>query len=348
MKPLQLGLISTLTLPLALGAVRRDLQRRNVEVAQIDESDRIDRERQAILFHPADSDFEDIFRCTPTTGKHLTLNRDGTFAACCAPGQRLLGTPETAFDCCADGHELVGSYHTGYQCCPRGQSYDGVRCGSLCRNGKVMIDGECVCPRGTVAAADGTCKRPVGCDSGIITGKCYVFKMENGRTFGYDTGQSYYSAADHSNQHRLGKFKLCKNEGCTVGSSVDPDDAIHIKDTQGTLLRSSETQSDQWLNKASDGNHIGRTPRYNEAGAFTITKWSCGKYCLGGSEHGVSYACPSDTPSITFTVDKQACTPLEIIEVPCDIRAVDNNCMWEKTAGSCGPGGSNSCHCPKS
>ncbi|OTA70605.1 hypothetical protein K449DRAFT_393597 [Hypoxylon sp. EC38] len=348
----------SLLLTFAFAAIRTDLQRKNVEVAEIDKNAHIDQENHEIVFREG-NDFEDVFRCTKGSGKRLTFNADRSFAACCAPGQRLLGSLDTAFDCCADGHVLTGTDRTGYRCCPTGLSYDGIRCSALCKNGKVMVDGKCICPPGTAPTADGGCKRPTGCDSGITTdssikkanhmiGTCYLFKMENGHTFGYDSGQLYYSAADHSNQHRFGKFKFCKNERCAAGSSVDPNDAIRIKDIQGTITQSSETQGNRWLNKASDGNHVGRTTRYEDAGLFTITKWSCGKYCLGGYEDGISYACPSETPSITFTTDRQACTPVEIIEVPCDIHALENNCMWEKTPGACGPGNSDSCQCSKS
>ncbi|KAK6950787.1 hypothetical protein Daesc_007312 [Daldinia eschscholtzii] len=348
MKPLRLGLLFYSSgIPFAFGAVRRDLNKRNVEVAQIDRDSHIDQRTQEILFKEPNSDFEDVFRCVKNTGKRLTFDANHVFVACCAPGQRLHGTPETAFDCCADGHDIAGSHHTGYRCCPTGQSYDGYRCGGTCGNGKVMVNGRCVCPAGTTPTADGDCRGPIGCDSGITTGKCYVFKMENGHTFGYDNGQSYYSAADHSNQHRPGRFKFCGNEACTPGHSINPNDQVRIKDIQGTASQSSESQDNQWLNGASDGNHIGRTTAYSDSGVFTLTKWSCGKYCLGGYGKGVSYACPSETPSITFTLDRQACTPIEIIEVPCDIHMVENNCMWEKEPGSCGPGDSNNCRCSK-
>ncbi|OTB09181.1 hypothetical protein M426DRAFT_34099, partial [Hypoxylon sp. CI-4A] len=260
-----------------------------------------------------------------------TWNADKTFLACCIPGHRLLGDIHTAFDCCADGHSLTGNDRTGYRCCPVGQSYDGYQCGSVCKHGRIMVDGECVCPPGTSPAADGGCKGPVGCDSGLTTaGTCYAFKTENGHTFGYDSRQLYYSAADHSNQHRLGKFKFCKNERCTADNSVNPNDAVHIQDIQGIISHSS---GPRWLSKVADGTHIGRTPRYEDSGLFSITKWSCGKYCFGGYEEGVSYH--SDTYPLTFTADKQACIPVEIMEVPCDIHAIENNCMWEKAPGAC-------------
>jgi len=40
----------------------------------------------------------------------------------------------------------------------------------------------------------------------------------------------------------------------------------------------------------------------------------------------------------TFTsLDDQSCVPLTILEVPCDIRDVANNCIWEKKKNQCGP-----------
>ncbi|KAI2624967.1 hypothetical protein GGR54DRAFT_629423 [Hypoxylon sp. NC1633] len=329
-------LVLSLGLPPALGAIRRDLNSKNVQVAEIDKHARINEEKQEILFENRDSDFVDSMWCSKRSGKRLTFSADRVFVACCAPGQKLLGTLLTAFDCCDEGHDLVGSDKTGYRCSP------------VCSNGKTMMLGRCVCPPGMTETADGGCKWPsVDCDSGITTGKCYIIKMENGQTFGYDSESLWYSADDNSYHHRLGKFQFCKDERCATDLSVNPSDAIRIKDIQGTSARTSELQGNQWLNTASSGKHIGRTQRYQDAGSFAITKWSCGKYCLGGLQDGVSLARTNNVPSITFTDDEQTCTPVEIIHVPCDVRAVENNCFWEKLPGTCGPGNSNSCHCPK-
>lgn len=39
----------------------------------------------------------------------------------------------------------------------------------------------------------------------------------------------------------------------------------------------------------------------------------------------------------TFTtLDDQSCIPLTLLEVPCDIRAAANNCIWDSEADQCG------------
>lgn len=122
-----------------------------------------------------DPDCPDGLDCTTTktcskTGYTPSLSEDKKYFACCAKGQRLLGSPDTAFDCCADGHDLVGSSKTGYHCCPTGFAYDGKQCKKLCENGKALVDGKCVCPKGTTETSDGTCEKkpdePGKCDDG--------------------------------------------------------------------------------------------------------------------------------------------------------------------------------------
>lgn len=107
----------------------------------------------------------------PGTGP--VLSADKKYFACCLPGQRLLGSPETAFDCCADGHDLAGSPQTGYHCCPSGYTFDGQQCKQQCKNGKLLVNGQCVCPEGAVQAEDGNCqvRQKALCTSGLESGE---------------------------------------------------------------------------------------------------------------------------------------------------------------------------------
>ena len=175
MKYLYLGLLATsIHLPFTSAAVRRDLQQKNVPVAEIDDTTIIDENAQECVFPSPGTDFEDTFRCSKASGKKLTFSADKKFVACCAESQKLVGSPDTAFDCCGGGHDLAGSAATGYRCCPTGQIYDGKVCkpaDPVCKNGKTLVDGKCVCPAGKVEAADGSCEKPDECDSGIVTGK---------------------------------------------------------------------------------------------------------------------------------------------------------------------------------
>jgi hypothetical protein len=162
-----------------------------------------------IKYHDPDS--RPGLRCTRTEvcaapGTRPTLSTNKKYFACCLDGQHLLGSPETAFDCCADGHDLAGSPETGYHCCPTGYDFDGRLCKpkpvTTCKNGKVMVNGQCVCPEGTTDAADGSCQprfQPVTtCKNGkvMVNGQCVC---PEGTT----------DAADGSCQPRFQPRSLC-------------------------------------------------------------------------------------------------------------------------------------------
>ncbi|KJK86476.1 hypothetical protein H633G_09667, partial [Metarhizium anisopliae BRIP 53284] len=195
----------------------------------------------------------------------------------------------------------------------------------------------------------GWCQSPETCSSGVDTGKCYLFKMENGQYLGYDSrpGVKAYTAGQDSATHHMGKFRFCKDQNCTRGCAVNPGEGFAILDIHGASNTGAEANN--FLDAKPNGGHIGKTPDYSAAGRFTITKWTCGKYCLGGAgNQGVGPTCPSLEPALTFnTLDAQSCLPLTLVEVPCDVRDRKNNCRWDKTPGSCGPGDSSHCHCNK-
>jgi hypothetical protein len=99
-----------------------------------------------------------------------------------------------------------------------------------------------------------------------------------------------------------------------------------------------------WLNNAANGIHIGLTPDFAMAGHFSITKWTCGKYCLGGFTAGVGPACPALTPGMSFVANNPtSCMELELEEVPCDLKSDANNCMWD--CGDCGKTGCGKTEC---
>jgi hypothetical protein len=189
----------------------------------------------------------------------------------------------------------------------------------VCRNGKILKDGMCVCPSDTIEN-DGTCVpiRPVpgDCSSGIEagkclilgflavqtderTGKCYTWTFPNGERFGYNAN-GWYTASKESRHQQFGKFKLCKDERCLPGA-INPGDGFSAQDLHGQAngknpISSSRYNSNhsiggqntgQWLDAKQNGGHIGKTPTYDKAGKFTITKWPCGKYCLGGFGAGL-------------------------------------------------------------
>ncbi|GKZ28428.1 hypothetical protein AbraIFM66950_007096 [Aspergillus brasiliensis] len=330
MKSLSLSLVTTIFLSTASLATAKTYTT-NVPVKEIQGSSSI--HGNSITW--VEGGFKTSIDCDDQgDNKKLSLSDNKKYAGCCLPGQRLLGSPETAFDCCAEGHDLAGSKDTGYTCCPEGQTYDGDTCQApepVCENGKVLKNGECACPKGTKEDEDGTCV-PAKCSSGLETGKCYTFRGDNGKLLGY--GGDYYRAASESIAVKSGRFKLCKDEACKAGEAINPADQVYIMDIHGNPPTGAHPNS--WLNSNKNGKHVGKTANFALAGKFSVTKWPCGKYCLGGFDYGLGPACPSQTPAMTFYQnDKQACIPFEFTEVPCDVKAQENNCIWKNNEDQC-------------
>jgi hypothetical protein len=133
---------------------------------------------------------------------------------------------------------------------------------------------------------------------------------------------------------RYGKFQLCADEKCAPGISINPSDKTYIKDIYGNLATGAN--AGQWLNNNQNGGHIARTTNFAVAGQFALSKWPCGKYCLSGFQWGVGPACPAEIPALTFyTKDPQMCVPFDLMEVPCDIKANKNNCIWKNGNQCC-------------
>ncbi|KAK4243213.1 hypothetical protein C7999DRAFT_44926 [Corynascus novoguineensis] len=262
--------------------------------------------KQEVVFDDPNSCFDIPTRCKPSQGKQLTLSQDKKWATCCPPGTILEGSEHTAFEFCGAGHSLAGIEQTGYRCYPPGQTYDSHKCKKpdslgpdVCQKGRIVVNGKCVCPGNAAEAPDGTWK-------------CYLFKMENGQ---------------HLRAHW--QFKFCKDQACVrdVGNDINSGGRIRLMDLHGEA--NSGKNPNQWLNNAQNGGHIGRTDKYENAGVFTISKWTKGKCCLSGLETGVGPTCPSEDPSLTFnTLDTESCLPLELIPVPCGIRDPLSNCLW--------------------
>lgn len=153
--------------------------------------------------------------------------------------------------------------------------------------------------------------------------------MDNGHLLGYDNN-GYYSASEDNSSHLFGKFKLCKTEACNGMSAINPNDEFRIRDVHGHAF--SGGSAIKWLNNAIDGAYLGMTPTWDSAGSFSISKWNPGKYCLAGFQYGLV----SMSPALSFTaLNIQACHPLELIEVPCDIRAPESSCIWDEHPSDC-------------
>ncbi|TAQ86874.1 hypothetical protein B7494_g4793 [Chlorociboria aeruginascens] len=318
-------------------AFRPDL-RENVQVAELEPDQKVpDSATEIPMKAYPGSDFEIVFKCVEAS-KLLTFSDTKSWVACCLPGQKLLSTAEdTIFDCCEQDEDLVGNKTTGFRCCSSGLEFDGTGCrvpgkGTICPRGEIAVNDQCVCPPGTARSIDGACQI-LECSSGVQSGKCYTFTFENGYRFGYNTA-GFYVASEENRAQQFGKFQLCLDENCTAITDINPGDGFSIKDIHGQA--NGGQNSKQWLNNAKDGDHITKTPDYSQAGIFAITKWPCGEYCLGGFDAGVGPTCPTEMVGATFTTqDDQSCIPVTLLEVPCDIRAPANNCIWDTKTDQC-------------
>jgi hypothetical protein len=326
--------LAVYTIPV-FAAFRPDL-RKNVQVAELEPEQKVSSDATEIPLkaYPG-SDFEIAFKCTDPT-KQFTFTDCKTWVACCRPGQILLGDEATAFDCCEVDQELLGEKGT-YQCCPSGLTYDEClgnlnETGTVCPDGELLVNEQCFCPPGTYRTDTGVCER-LQCSSGLLSGKCYTFTFDNGFRYGYNSA-GFYTASEESRVQQFGKFQLCADEGCSIITDLNPGDPFYIKDIHGSANGGQACK--QWLNNASDGNHISKTPDFSQAGAFTITKWPCDKYCLSGFDAGIGPTCPTEMLGATFTTqDDQSCIPLTLLEVPCDVRSPANNCIWETKESQC-------------
>lgn len=147
-------------------------------------------------------------------------------------------------------------------------------------------------------------------------------------------GAPYYGPGPESRSMRTGKFKFCKDQKCKAGEDINPADGFAIQDLNGDPL--TGLNAGDWLANAYNGGHIGKTPDWGMHGNFTLTKWPCGKYCLGGRNAGIGPTCPADITGSTFLPDdKDSCVEVNILEVPCNNHDNKNNCIWKSGNDQC-------------
>lgn len=134
-----------------------------------------------------------------------------------------------------------------------------------------------------------------------------------------------------------GKFQLCRDAACTPGQSVNPSDRLYIRDIHtGPRKWGGYHSTGQWLAFSSTNGYVHRQDGFPYAGQFSLSKWPCGKYCLGGFDWGLGPAVPSSQSALSsYQGDDQLCVPFELTEVPCDIHSDDNNCVWRNGKQQC-------------
>lgn len=113
---------------------------------------------------------------------------------------------------------------------------------------------------------------------------------------------------------------------CGGKSAINPDEEIHILDMHGQHKNSEAGV--YWIDRGVNGSPLGTTSSSNNAGSFSITKWELGKYCMSGFKQGLV----SKATLLTFVgLSNQACLPMTLTEVPCDIHDPMNNCRRSKS-----------------
>ncbi|PTB64664.1 hypothetical protein BBK36DRAFT_27295, partial [Trichoderma citrinoviride] len=207
-------------------------------------------------------------------------------------------------DCCDAKRHQPGSDKAGYRCCSLEQFAKSVVCGNL---GKIMVDGECVCPSNMIEDASGVCQVAIpapSCESGLHEGK------HTGRCFIYALAPLKRLAGTDDLRYR--KFQFCKTEACSGRSPINPNDEFRIYDVLGDGL--TDESFGLWVNwpvNTPDG-RLGTTETWGKASKFSISRWTDGQYCLS---------------RVHNTFVNQQCFPLWVVEVPCDIHALENNCI---------------------
>jgi hypothetical protein len=181
-----LFLTATLTLALALYAsaaqqktqvfatTRYDINETTEEVLQVDSilhstpgqvilDDAISKGSIEVLGPINGTTFKLDFACVDQN-KALSFSDSRQWVACCPPGERPSGSPDTDFKCCRACESLVGSPEAGFNCCAQGLIYDGGSCKSPdpnpCTSPEIPLSGKCVCPHGMARSkVDKTCQK---------------------------------------------------------------------------------------------------------------------------------------------------------------------------------------------
>lgn len=113
---------------------------------------------------------------------------------------------------------------------------------------------------------------------------------------------------------------------CNGKAAINPDEEIHILDMH--VQYKNGENSVNWIDKGVHGDPLGTTSSSNSAGSFSITKWELGKHCVSGFKQGLV----SKASLLVFvSPSSQACLPMTLIEVPCDIHDPTNNCRWTRS-----------------
>jgi hypothetical protein len=120
-----------------------------------------------------------------------------------------------------------------------------------------------------------------------------------------------YDVVDES--RKFGKFRFCKTEACSGRSSINPRDEFRIYDVHGDGLTAQS--SGLWMTWAPQS-PMETTATWRKASRLAITRWADGKYCLS---------------QVFDAFANQQCFPMWVVEVPCDIRAPENNCLWSES-----------------
>ncbi|OJA13602.1 hypothetical protein AZE42_02731 [Rhizopogon vesiculosus] len=272
------------------------------------------------------------------------IDADTNIYGCCqdASGLTWINAPAKLAKCCATGHAW---------------SYDkalGPAQGGCCTTGSIMQNGQCIqqppsrvdCPPG-LYMQDGKCvpltgPGPVHCGNGngrvepaspctsypicgrgkylgIKYGHCYILSFGDGLQLGTTRENTLYVKGGFFNDI---PFKVCNSTtDCSLGKTVEVGESFYLQDQQGRYNDPQGTKG--WIDNAYNGAHIGFTLDANSAGTFggvpTCAGGECAIQLLGGpNKGGISPACPTATPGVSFYANPKIRDPVRFSEVTCD------------------------------
>ncbi|OAX38014.1 hypothetical protein K503DRAFT_800785 [Rhizopogon vinicolor AM-OR11-026] len=247
--------------------------------------------------------------------------------------------------CCTKNHVWIfdkGVDPTQGACCTAGSYLENGQCTPLsdltpsrvdCPPGLYMQDDKCVpvtgpgpvqCGNGNgrVEPSSPCTSYPVcgrGKYLGIKYGHCYILSFSDGLQLGTTRDNNQYVKGGFFNDI---PFKVCNSTtDCSLGKTVEMGESFYLQDQQGRYNDPQGTKG--WIDNAYNGAHIGFTLDANSAGTFggvpTCAGGECAIQLLGGpNKGGISPACPTATPGVSFYANPKIRDPVRFSEVTCD------------------------------
>ncbi|KAL7934261.1 hypothetical protein V8C35DRAFT_327185 [Trichoderma chlorosporum] len=145
------------------------------------------------------------------------------------------------------------------------------------------------------------------CESGV---------REDGPCLGHNR-EGLYDFSDANHIHTFEKSRFYKTETCDSTSFVNPEEELCIHDLHVHTNR--DTTDKQWLDPSTNVAPYRITSTVEPAHECPTIQWTDGKYYMA---------------AIYDAFDNRVCIPLQLLKVPCGIRAPEINCICNKASDS--------------